>query len=91
MPERDACFVVLGSSWFEILGGQAAPDLGYAEYRLRCRIVVDEPRSIEATILEVADASGVFHRQIPALTRQIPRDKIMREEPWVRGSDRPTQ
>jgi hypothetical protein len=25
------------------LGGQAAPDLGYAEYRWRCRIVVDGP------------------------------------------------
>jgi hypothetical protein len=83
MPERDACLVVLGSTWSEIFG-ETSPDLAQYEYKLRCRIVYDDQRTTHVLIFEVSTSSGVFSKLVPKL-KHIPKDKIIREEPWDRG------
>ena len=80
VPERDACFVVSGSSWFEINEGSPAPDL-QNEYKLRCRILVERSQLVVAHIFGWADTSGRFRRLVPPLIKTIPKT---REEPWDR-------
>jgi hypothetical protein len=84
VPERDVCLVVSASSWFEISEESRAPDLQQAEYRLRCRILVEGAQSIVAHIFGLADTSGRFRRLVPPLLKPISKDKIMREEAWHR-------
>ena len=86
MPERDVCLVVSASSWFEISGGSPASDLAQAEYRLRCRILVEGAQSVVAHIFGLADTSGRFRKLVPPLVKPISKDKIIREEPWDRGT-----
>ena len=84
MPERDVCLVVSAASWVEISEGSPAPDLAQAEYRLRCRILVEGTQSVVAHVFDLADTSGRFHRLVPPLLKPISKDKIVREEPWDR-------
>ena len=80
MPERDACLVVSGSSWFEISERVRVSGLEQHEYKLRCRIILDEPRSVTVRIFEVADTSRQFSTLVPkqimkdaGLPRKLPR------------------
>ena len=84
MPERDVCLVVSASSWLEISEGSQAAGLEQAEYRLRCRILVESAQSVVAHVFGLADASGRFRKLVPPLLRPISKDKIIREEPWDR-------
>ena len=84
MPERDVCLVVSASSWFKISEGSPAPDLEQAEYRLRCRILVEGAQSVVAHVFGLADASGRFRKLIPPLLKPISKDQIIREESWDR-------
>ena len=84
MPERDVCLVVSASSWFEISDGSPAPALEQAEYRLRCRILVEGAQSIVVHIFGLADISGRFRRLVPPLLKPISKEKIIREESWDR-------
>ena len=86
MPERDVCLVVSASSWFEISDGSLAPVPEQAEYRLRCRILVEGTQSVVAHVFGLADTSGRFHRLVPPLLKPISKDKIIREEPWERDA-----
>jgi hypothetical protein len=86
VPERDVCLVVSASSWFEISEGSSALALEQAEYRLRCRILVEGAQSIVAHIFGLADTSGRFRRLVPPLLKPISKDKIISEEPWDRGT-----
>jgi hypothetical protein len=83
VPERDACLVVLGSTWSEIFE-EPSPDLAQYEYKLRCRIIYDDERTLLAAIYEVASSSDVFSELREKPLKRIPKDKILREEPWVR-------
>ena len=85
MPERDVCLVVSASSWLEISEGSPAPDLEPAEYRLRCRILVEGTQSVVAHIFGLVDTSGRFRRLVPPLLKPISKGKIIREESWDRG------
>jgi hypothetical protein len=84
MAERDVCLVVSASSWFKISEGSPAPDLEQAEYRLRCRILVEGAQSIVAHVFGLADSSGRFRKLVPPLLKPISKDKIIREESWDR-------
>jgi len=86
VPEREVCLVVSASSWFEISEGSSGPALEQAEYRLRCRILVEGAHSIVAHIFGLADTSGRFRRLVPPLLKPISKDKIIREEPWDRDT-----
>ena len=84
MPERDVCLVVSASSWVQISEGSAAPVLEQAEYRLRCRILVEGAQSVVAHVFGLADTSGRFRKLVPPLLQPISKDQIIREEPWDR-------
>ena len=84
MPERDVCLVVSAASWSQIDHGSPAPAPEQAEYRLRCRILVESPQSV-AHVFGLADTSGRFRKLVPPLLKPISKGKIIREEPWDRG------
>jgi len=84
VPERDVCLVVSASTWFEISEGSSEPDLQQAEYRLRCRILVEGAQSVVAHVFGLADTSGRFRKLVPPLLKPISKEKIIREEPWDR-------
>jgi len=73
VPERDVCLVVSASSWFEISEGSSAPALEQAEYRLRCRILVEGAQSIVAHIFGLADTSGRLQASTPAAETNLER------------------
>ena len=84
MPERDVCLVVSAVSWVEISDGSPAMDPAQAEYRLRCRILVEGDQSVVAHVFGLADTSGRFRKLVPPLLKPISKDKIIREESWDR-------
>ena len=85
MPERDVCLVVSASSWVEISDGSPAPAPEQAEYRLRCRILVESAQSVVAHVFGLADTAGRFRKLVPPLLKPISKEKIIREEPWDHG------
>ena len=80
MAERDVCLVVSAASWSQINDGSPASAPEQAEYRLRCRILVEGAQSVVAHVFGLADTSGRFHRIVPPLLKPISKDNIIREE-----------
>ncbi len=86
MAAHDACLTVSASYLLGVIEQTPLPDVGGYEHKIRCRVIGETSVTVIARFFEWADMSGTFRKMAPAPIRTIPKDHIIREEPWNRGA-----